>query len=75
MIRFTIDNGSIIAQITNKGLYERIANAASTEEKNLLQQSIFYINAARLLLLSLFIGSCILVYIAYKKRLKAGIQQ
>ena len=65
-----LDNGSIIEMLQNKGLYEQIASAKDALQIERLKEKVFYVNAARLLLTSLFAGICILVYIAYLKRKK-----
>lgn len=67
-----LDNGSIIAQITNKGLKEQIAVATDPAVIASLESKKTYINGAKLLLLSVFIIASVLVYIAYKKRIREG---
>jgi neurotransmitter:Na+ symporter, NSS family len=37
-----------------------------------LQEKLQYINMARIFLLTLFVGIAVVVYIAYKKRVKEG---
>ena len=65
-----LDNGSIILMLQNTGLKETIAAATDPAEVARLSQKINYVNAARGLLVSLFLGISILVYIAYQKRQK-----
>jgi SNF family Na+-dependent transporter len=73
---WTLDNGSIIKQITNAGIYEQIANATDPALALQLQDKLFYVNGARILLLLTFTGICCLVYIAHNKRkLKGGTAQ
>ena len=62
------DNGSIVKQITNAGLHEQIAAATDPTVIVTLNEKLFYTNAARLLLLLLFVGICALVYMAHQKR-------
>jgi neurotransmitter:Na+ symporter, NSS family len=67
-----LDNGSIIAQIMNKGLKEQLAAATDPAQVALLERRIFFVNAAKLLLLTVFIVTGLLVYVAYKKRIREG---
>lgn len=69
---WTLDNSSIIKQLMNSGLKEQIAHATNMTIVHQLQEKMFYINGARLLLTFVFIGICVMVYIAYRKRLKEG---
>lgn len=65
-----LDNSSLIKMLTNAGLKEQLAAATDEQAVSSLKTKIFYTNVARLLLLSLFVGISILVYIAYKNRQK-----
>jgi SNF family Na+-dependent transporter len=70
-----LDNGSIIRQITNTGLKQQIDAAAIVGDMglvNTLEEKLLYINAARILLLMIFLGVAYLVYKAYRKRIKEG---
>lgn len=70
-----LDNSSIIKQITNTGLKEQIAAAMQANDLAAvaaLEEKAMYINFARILLVSVFIGICVLVYIAYNRRTKEG---
>ncbi len=67
---WTLDKGSIIKQITLADLNHQLATATDATVIANLEDKIFYITGARLLLLSLFIGISSLVYIAYRKRVK-----
>jgi SNF family Na+-dependent transporter len=69
---WTLDNSSIIKQIANAGLKERMAAAADPAARALLEDQLFYTNAARLLLLLVFLAITYLVYYAYQKRIKEG---
>ena len=67
-----LDNSSLIKQVTNAGLKEQIAAATDTAQIAALEEKLFYITGARILLLLVFAGIAALVYIAYQKRLKEG---
>ena len=67
-----LDNSSIIKKIANSGLKEQIAAATDPAEIARLQTQLEYTNYARILLLLLFVGICLMVYKAYLKRLKEG---
>lgn len=67
-----LDNGSIIKTITHSGIKEQIALATDPDIIAKLQDQIFYLNFARLMLLTLFIFICSLVYAAFIKRRKEG---
>ncbi|MBK6266000.1 sodium:calcium symporter [Marivirga sp. S37H4] len=67
-----LDNNSLILQLSNSGLKESLALATDATERALLTKQIFYANAARAILLLLFIGISVLVYIAYRKRKKTS---
>jgi NSS family neurotransmitter:Na+ symporter len=67
-----LDNGSLIKQITNSGLKEQIMNATDPVLMASLQERLQYNNMARIFLLTLFVSIAVVVYIAYKKRVKEG---
>lgn len=67
-----LDNSSIIKQLANAGLKEQIAAATDPAIILSLKEKLMYINLARTFLLTLFVGIGVLVYIAYKKRVKEG---
>lgn len=69
---WNLDNGSIIAQIANKGINEEIAAATDPAIIEELTTKKLYVNASRLLLLSVFAGTSYLVYIAYRRRKRDG---
>ncbi|MDX9880618.1 MAG: sodium-dependent transporter [Prolixibacteraceae bacterium] len=66
------DNGSIIKMISNASLKEKLAMATDEKNRTFLERSIFFINGARILLLSVFIGIALLVYVASRRRKKEG---
>lgn len=66
---YELDNSSMLAQLTNNGLNARIANADPQTAKE-LQKTKLFTNIGRSLLAVLFVGIALLVYIAYRKRLK-----
>lgn len=69
---YSLDNSSIIKQISNQGLKEQIAVATDPEIIANLENNITYITLGRVLLLILFFGIAFLVYLAYNKRIKEG---
>lgn len=69
---WSLDNGSIIAQIMNKGLKEQIAQATDAAVIANLENNLFFINIGRLLLISAFTFIAAIIYVAYAKRKKAG---
>ncbi len=69
---FVLDNSSIIKQITMTGLREQIAAATDPEIISQLKNKLFYVMGARILLMSVFLGVCYLVYRAYNIRKKEG---
>ncbi len=69
---WNLDNGSIIKTITHAGIREQIAAATDSIVISGLEERIFYINFARIMLLLLFAGITSLVYIAFLKRRREG---
>jgi SNF family Na+-dependent transporter len=69
---WALDNSSIIKKITNTGLKEQITMATDPVEIAMLEDKMFYISMARLLLLAVFISIGFLVYLAYQRRKKEG---
>ncbi len=67
---WNLDNGSIIMMLQNNGIKDAIATATDPEQIAILEQKINYVNAARGLLVALFVGISLLVYKAYLKRQK-----
>ena len=59
-------------KITNKDIYQKIATTTDPKELELLNETILFVNASRLLLLLVFLGISYLVFVAYKKRKKEG---
>ena len=69
---WTLDNSSIIKQISQAGLQAQIDAATDPLQIAELEERKGFINFARLMLLGLFAFISILVYIAYQKRVKEG---
>ncbi|HNQ12363.1 MAG TPA: sodium-dependent transporter [Bacteroidia bacterium] len=69
---WSLDHSSIIMQLSNSGLKEQILNAPDAMAASVLEEKMFYINMARIILLSLFIIISLLVYKAYINRQKKG---
>jgi NSS family neurotransmitter:Na+ symporter len=67
---WALDNASLIKQITNAGLKEKLAATTDPDQYRILKDKILYINGARALLTALFLAICVLVYAAYVNRLK-----
>ncbi len=67
-----LDNGSIIKTVTHAGIREQIAATTDSIIISGLEERMMYINFARLLLLGLFVGISLLVYIAFRKRRREG---
>jgi neurotransmitter:Na+ symporter, NSS family len=67
---WTLDNASLLKQITNAGLRQQIADATDPDVQRALSDKLLYINGARALLTALFLGICVLVYFAYVNRQK-----
>lgn len=65
-----LDNSSLVKQITNSGLKEQIAAATDPAIISALEEKLFYVNGARILLLLVFLGIAFLVYAAHQKRLQ-----
>lgn len=70
---WSLDNSSILKQITLSGLREEIALATDTVKKAELENKLFYLNGSRLLLISVFAGISALVFVADKKRKSKGV--
>jgi neurotransmitter:Na+ symporter, NSS family len=67
-----LDNGSLIKQVLNTGLREQIAGATDPATRANLEDQLLYVSAARVLLTAVFVGFCLLVYLAYRKRRSEG---
>ncbi len=67
-----LDNGSIIKKIMNSGLKEQLAAATDPAQIAQLEETLFFVNASRALLVLVFLSIALLVYIAYKKRVREG---
>ncbi|MBN2484696.1 MAG: sodium-dependent transporter [Bacteroidales bacterium] len=70
-----LDNGSIIRQVNNAELRQQIAVAIAPEVQSALKTKLYLIVGAKILLLTLFTGIAVLVYIAGKKRERLGREQ
>lgn len=69
---WTLDNNSIIKQVMNTGLREQIAAATDAATRARLEDNLYYISGARILLTSVFVALGVLVYIAYRRRVAEG---
>ncbi len=67
---WNLDNSSLILQINNSGLKEQLELATNIQQTELINKKIFFANLARIILLLLFAGITILVFIAHQKRKK-----
>jgi len=67
-----LDNGSIVKQVMSTGLREQIAAATDAATRANLEDQLFYISGARILLTAVFASISALVYIAYRKRVAEG---
>jgi len=67
-----LDNGSIIKKLTNASLKEQIAASTDAAQLDKLNDTLLFVNGARILLLAVFLTLGLLVYIAYKKKLREG---
>ncbi len=69
---WSLSNTSIIKTITHAGLKEQLAMATDPLVIESLNDKMFYINIARIMLMSLFIFISLLVYLAFNKRRREG---
>ncbi|MDP3352851.1 MAG: sodium:calcium symporter, partial [Flavobacteriaceae bacterium] len=69
---WSLDNASLIKQLTQAGLKEQIALATDPLIIEQLNDKMFFANLARMILLSLFIFIGLMVYYAFLKRRKEG---
>ncbi|GAB2635133.1 sodium-dependent transporter [Belliella aquatica] len=69
---WVLDNSSLIKNITNFGLKEQLQNSTNQLDIAFIKKKIFFINMARVLLISLFVFICYLVFLSHQKRLKEG---
>ncbi|AHM63010.1 SNF family Na+-dependent transporter [Flammeovirgaceae bacterium 311] len=67
---WTLDNSSIIKRVMNSGLKEELAAATDPEKVEFLQNQLMFVNFSRILLLFVFFSFALLVYLAYKKRVR-----
>jgi SNF family Na+-dependent transporter len=69
---WVLDNSSIINKLKNVDLKEKLAAATDPATIQGLQDQLFFVNGARILLLAVWLTLALLVYIAYKKRVREG---
>lgn len=69
---WALSNASIIKTISQSGLKEQLAVATDPMVIESLNDKMFYINMARIMLMGLFIFISLLVYLAFNKRRKEG---
>lgn len=67
-----LDDSSIINKIKNSSLKRQLAEATDPAVIEKLQDTLFYVNASRILLVVVFLSIAALVYMAYKKRVREG---
>lgn len=65
-----LDNTSLIKTITNAGLIEQMQSLTNEKDIKFMEDKIFFVNMARLMLTGLFAFISYLVFLSYKKRLK-----
>jgi SNF family Na+-dependent transporter len=63
-----LDNGSLIKMVLNTGLHEQIAAATDPAVLDHLKTSLHLVNGSRALLMAVFLGICVMVYVAARKR-------
>jgi len=69
---WVLDDSSIIKKMMNSSLKDQLAAATDAAQIETLQNTLFYVNASRILLIAVFLSIALLVYIAYKKRVREG---
>ncbi len=69
---WALDNNSIIKQVMSTGLKEQIAAATDAATRARLEEDLYYISGARILLTVVFLSISALVYIAYRRRVAEG---
>lgn len=67
-----LDDSSIIKKLMNSSLNRQLAEATDPAVIEQLQDTMFFVNASRILLLTVWLSLALLVYIAYKKRVREG---
>lgn len=63
-----LDNNSLLMQLNNTRLKQNLVAANTAQEIDTINNQIFFANMARVILLLLFVGIALLVYVAYRKR-------
>ncbi|WP_347157721.1 sodium-dependent transporter [Pontibacter chitinilyticus] len=69
---WVLDDSSIIKKLLNTSLKDQLAAATDPAQIQTLQHTLFYTNASRILLVAVWLAIALLVYIAYKKRVREG---
>ncbi|TPE44719.1 sodium-dependent transporter [Pontibacter mangrovi] len=69
---WVLDDSSIINKIKNVSLKRQLAEATDPAVIQQLQDTLFFVNASRILLVAVFLSIAALVYVAYKKRVREG---
>jgi SNF family Na+-dependent transporter len=69
---WVLDDSSIINKIKNSSLKRQLAEATDPAVIEQLQDTLFFVNASRILLVAVFLSISLLVYMAYKKRVREG---
>jgi len=69
---WVLDDSSIINKLNNVSLKRQLAEATDPAMIEQLQNTLFFVNASRILLVIVFLSIAALVYIAYKKRVREG---
>ncbi|NDK57653.1 sodium-dependent transporter [Pontibacter fetidus] len=69
---WVLDDSSIIKKLMNSSLKQQLAAATDPAQIAQLEDTLFFVNASRILLAAVFVGIALLVYVAYKKRVREG---
>ena len=69
---WVLDDSSIIKKLMNSDIKRKLAEATDPAVITHLQDTLFFVNASRILLVVVFLSIAALVYMAYKKRVKEG---
>lgn len=69
---WSLDNSSIIKQLTQSGIKEQIGLATDAASVAVLEDKMFYANMARLQLSVLFLVIVLIIYVSFRKRRREG---
>ncbi|HEY4651767.1 MAG TPA: sodium-dependent transporter [Pontibacter sp.] len=69
---WVLDDSSIIKKVMNSSLKQQLAAATDPAQIAQLEETLFFVNASRILLVAVFASIALLVFIAYKKRVREG---